>query len=103
MNNRFDSRAFLETILADYLSADAFRSRLATLTDYQQMQVLLRLLSLWRLDEKEQRRATQKKTVSSADADETVDYFDIDDDDCDDDFPVSDNMRRVLDLIENHK
>lgn len=94
MRTQFDSRAFLESVLSEQLSADIFRTRLAALTDYQQMQVLLRLLSLWRLDEKEQRREAEKRTVPT---DETEGAAEFDEED--DDFAVSENMQRVLDLI----
>lgn len=118
VRQRFNSSRFIEDVLAAELESKAFFSRMAGLTEYQQMQVLLRLLTLWRMEEKEQRDIRRKEVRHSKDenaaaphasegatAYDDSDYgMEMDDTDVDDPLgsgtsDLSDNMLRVFSIV----
>lgn len=95
MKPKFNSSRFIESVLIREFTPEAFYSRMAALTENQQMQVLLRLLSLWRLDEKKIPEHSKKKST----------FFDADgnfvNNDEIDSLSCSDNMKRFLRAIGN--
>ena len=109
MNKRFSSSDFIERVLEEELSMESFSARMSALTVYQQMQVLLRLLTLRRMEEKERREEMKKavpatsvtRPASLATGSSPADGECYDETLCDpDDGDVlSDNMLRVLDII----